>query len=247
MKKILVIQSRTRPEMLQAEQGEYTRAVSGKAELTFISSLDETQSWEAPARILAGFDACVLGGSGEFDFDGGRADDDVARLTSQAIVVRLKPFIEYVLQTSFPTLGICYGHQIIAEIIGVPVINDLAQKKTGTYEVFLTDAGKEDVLFGEVPEHFMAQYGHKDSLSELPSSAVLLASSPQCKTSAVRYGSKVYTMQFHPELTDQDVRWKLENSPGYLPEGTDIDSIIKPSPEASLIIPRFVEKIVTSA
>lgn len=243
MKKILVIQSRTRPDMVAAEQGEYARAVEGNAGLAFVSSLDESLLWGEPETFLTGFSGVIFGGSGEFDFDGGRPDDDVARLTSQAIVARLKPFVGYLLRADFPTLGICYGHQIIAESLGVPVVSDPAQKKTGTYDVVLTEAGKQDLLFKNLPERFAAQYGHKDSLSSLPQSAVLLASSDKCKTSALRYGAHVYTVQFHPELRAEDIAWKLKNSPGYVPEGVDIETLIHPSIAASTIIPLFVQNI----
>jgi len=244
MKKILIVQSRQRPEMLQAEQDEYRRALGDFAVPVFVSSLDTTLPWDNPEEMLSGYDGSIVGGSGEFDFDGGRAFDDGARVTSREIVQRTKPLIVHVLEKDFPLLGICYGHQIVAEVLGVPVVNDLEQKKVGTYEVHLTEVGKKDRLLGALPGAFLAQYGHKDSLSSLPKNAVLLASSALCKTSAVRYGQNVYTMQFHPELTKDDVVWKLAHSPGYLPEGTDVHSLIKPSIEASRIIPLFVEKVM---
>jgi len=245
MKKILIIQSRTRPEMLAAEQGEYARAIGSLAEAVFVSSLDESLDWQHPEKIVEGFSGVIFGGSGEFDFDGGRPHDDAARATSQQIVARVRPLVLDILQKDFPMMGICYGHQIVAEALGVPVINDLEQKKTGTYEVALTPAGKADKLFCDMPERFPAQFGHKDSLSRLPDGAVLLADGANCKTSALRYGSHVYTMQFHPELTAEDVAWKLKNSPGYLPEGVDVSSIVKPSLEASTLIPKFIERIVS--
>ena len=244
MKKILIIQSRKRPEMIAAEQGEYTRATEGQAELTFVSSLDDTLDWEQPQHMLENIGGVILGGSGEFDFDGGRAVSDPARITSQEIAKRLKLFVEYLLKNDVPTLGICYGHQIISEVLDVPVVNDREQKKVGSFPVSLTGAGKEDKLFKELPELFIGQYGHKDSLAAIPNGAVLLATGERCKTSALRYGSAVYTMQFHPELTAEDVKWKLQNSPGYLSERVDMDSIVKPSVYASKIIPLFIERIV---
>ncbi|MBX9906648.1 type 1 glutamine amidotransferase [Patescibacteria group bacterium] len=244
MKKILIIQSRARPEMLHAEQGEYTRAIGSAAHTDFISSLNESLEWNTPPHMLAGYDAVMLGGSGEFDFDGGRSVDDSARITSSHIVARIRPLILYILEKDIPLLGICYGHQIISEVLGVPVLHDASQKKVGTFPVALTDAGKSDAIFSDLPEIFMAQYGHKDSVSALPPGAVVLAESAQCRFSALRYGNHVYTTQFHPELTQKDIAWKLQNSPGYLPQGVSVESIAKPSIEASSIIPKFIERIV---
>ena len=231
--------------MLAAEQGEYTRAIGLAAGAIFVSSLDESLNWQDPEKMLNGFNGVVFGGSGEFDFDGGRPTDDAARAISKQIAARVKELVLFCIRQNFPLLGICYGHQIVAEVLGVPVVNDLDQKKTGTYEVALTDTGKKDRLFSDMPERFMVQFGHKDSLSRIPEGTVLLVCAENCKTSALRYGERVYTTQFHPELTADDVKWKLQNSPGYLSEGVDVASIVKPSPEASTLIPKFIERIVS--
>ena len=83
---------------------------------------------------------------------------------------------------------------------GGMVTNDREQSKMGAYEVSLTEEGKQDPLFKDLPETFYAQYAHKDSVTNLPDGATLLASSPVCKFAALRYGEKIYTMQFHPEV-----------------------------------------------
>lgn len=242
MTSLLLIQSRKRPEMVEGEQGEYTRALAGTGvALSYMSVFDDTIDWQAPEVLLAGHDGIILGGSGEYDFDGGRPQTDDVRAESKAIVERLRPLLDYVFANEVPLLGVCYGHQIVSEYQGVPVVNDLEQKKVGSHVVCLTEEGKFDPLLAGLPERFIGQYGHKDSLSALPPGAVLLATGPSCNTSAVRYGSRIYTLQFHPELTEKDVAWKLANSPGYLPEGMTLDELIKPSPEASTLIPRFAK------
>ena len=241
MKKILVIQSRSRPEMIVAEQEEYRRACGGTAELSFVSALDESLPWNVPQDMLARFDGVILGGSGEYDLHSD--SDPEGRMTpARAILARLKPFIAFLIEKDFPTLGICFGHQLIGEELGGSVASDETQAKVGSFEVILTEAGKQDSLLGTLPEKFIGQYGHHNSLTSLPRGAVLLAQSPTCKFSALRYGTHVYTAQFHPELTAEDVRWKLANSPGYLPEGP-LEEVVKPSPEASTLIPQFIELI----
>ncbi len=245
MKQILILQSRQRPEMILGEQDEYRRSLKDvDAELIFKNTLDETLPWNAPDAILDSAHGVIFGGSGEFDFDGGRGDDDPARLTAHAIRDRVKTFVEYLFSNNIPTLGICFGHQIIGELRGAKVINDTAQKKVGTHEVYLNESGVADPLFKDTLRSFVAQYGHKDSLSTLPSGAVVLASADNCNFSALRYSEKIYTVQFHPELSAEDMIQKLANSPGYLPEGVAPESIIRPSREASAILLRFVDRIV---
>ena len=64
----------------------------------------------------------------------------------------------------------------------------------------LTDAGREDPLFGAMPAEFLAYLGHKEAVARLPEGAVLLASTDTCPVHAFRLGRNVYATQFHPEL-----------------------------------------------
>lgn len=230
--------------MIDAERQEYTRSIGNAAEVSFASTLDLALQWKDPKKILDRYDGVILGGSGEFDLHGGRTADDPARMTARQIVDRIRTFVDYVLANDISILGICFGHQLIAEMHGGKVTNDHEQKKVGTYEVSLTEEGMQDRLFSSLPKDFTAQYGHKDSVTSLPTGATLLAVGPACKFSVLRYGPRAYTTQFHPELTAKDVYWKLEHSPGYLPEGIDVGDMVKESTEASRIIPLFIERIV---
>lgn len=244
MKRILLIQSRQTPHMITSELEGYRRVIGDEYNVDAISSLNESHSWNDPKSLLDEYDAVVFGGSGDFDFDGGRHEEDDARKISQEIKSRVHDLVRYVLQNNFPLLGICYGHQIIGEVLGVQVIHDEAQKKVGSHQVARTEAGSDDPIFSQLPETFFAQYAHKDSLSEIPQGATVLAQSDCCRASVLRFGDKAYTMQFHPELTHEDVVMKLQNSPGYLPEGVDVETLIQPSYEASQIIPLFLKNVV---
>ncbi len=230
--------------MITAERREYELGAGSTAALTFVSALDTAQPWNDPAALLAPYDGLIIGGSGEFDLHGGRDESDRARATALAILERLRPLVAYVLESQKPVLGVCFGHQLIAEMQGGKVISDPEQKKVGSFEVGLTTDGASDHIFSTLPKTFFAQYGHKDSVTVLPKGAVLLASSPMCRFSALKYGTSVYTVQFHPELDRKGVLWRLENSPGYLPEGIKAESLVKESPEASTIIASFIEKVV---
>lgn len=240
MTRILLMQSRIRKEMVESEQQEYIRATAGVADLSFESTLNTALNWKNPAEILQGFDGVIFGGSGELDFHGGREERDPARVTSREILARTKDFVSYMMNNNVPLLGICYGHQLIGELHRGSVSNDSEQKKVGSYEVVITEEGQSDPLFSQLPKTFIAQYGHKDSITSLPDGSVLLATGNACKYSALRYGTHTYTTQFHPELTAKDVAWKLANSPGYLPEGVSAESLVKESPEASSIIKHWV-------
>lgn len=243
MKRVLLIHSRVRHEVRSGEHALYEKAGKGLATFACISTLDKLRAWNDPAALLEGYDAVIIGGSSDFDFDGGRDEHDPARATSREILHRIRPLIEYILATRFPLLGVCYGHQLIAEICAGTVSHDESQQKIGTFEVSLTDAGKEDRLFEVLPERFLAQYGHKDSVTSLPLGATLLATGPSCRFSALRYGARAYTTQFHPELDAEDAIRRFDMTTGYLPEGVHAAEVVRESPEASRLIPAFLERV----
>lgn len=247
MKRILLIHSRAHSANREGEHALYERAGLGLAHFGCISTLDDGLRWSDPVALLDGYDALIIGGSGDFDIDGGREPHDPARLTSQIIIARLRPVIEYVLEHSLPVLGVCYGHQLIAEITAGKVARDSGQGKVGTYPVHLTAAGRQDSLFGDMPASFPAQYGHKDSIVSVPPEATILATGPSCRFAALRYGTRAYTTQFHPELTREDMMRRMQDAPGYLPEGVDMEALFQESLVASEVIPAFIERVVGEA
>jgi len=125
------------------------------------------------------------------------------------------------------------------------VKNDSEQKKVGTHEITLTSDGERDPLFQGFPKTFGAQYWHRDSATELPSGAVILANGCACRFSALRYGERAYTFQFHPEVNHSDFAARLKEY-GHLPEGVEPKSIVRKTPEASTIISSWIERILSA-
>jgi GMP synthase-like glutamine amidotransferase len=93
-------------------------------------------------------------------------------------------------------------------------------------------------------EKFPSQYGHKDSVTKVPHASKIISTGSQCLFSGLLYGNKVYTFQFHPELSADDVRARLSHSPEYVPEGVSVNDSVRESPEASTLIQKFVETVV---
>jgi GMP synthase-like glutamine amidotransferase len=244
MPKILVIQSRQSPERQAAERAAYERAAGDMATFTFISTLDIEQRWDSPSDILAGYDGAIIGGSSDFFLHGGKGEDDPTRAGAREVLERVRGFVEYLVERQVPTLGICFGHQLIAEVFGGAVTHDHTQKKAGTHTVRLTDAGADDVLLAPSGPFFDAQYAHRDSVTRPPFGAVVLAEGESCRFSALRYGTKCYTLQFHPELIADDLLSQPDALALYLPEGASARDVVRETPEASTLIPAFIERVV---
>ena len=102
-------------------------------------------------------------------------------------------------EADFPFLGACYGIGVLGTLPG-GVVDRTYGEPIGALPVRLTDAGREDPLFGVLPSEFTAYLGPKEAVAQLPDGAVLLASTDTCPVHAFRIGRNVYATQFHPEL-----------------------------------------------
>lgn len=91
--KILLVQSRITEKRVERERENFRRAIQGTADLSFISSVDESLARTRPEELLAGYDGVIFGGSSDFDFHGGRPDDDPVRLMSMLILSRARNIV----------------------------------------------------------------------------------------------------------------------------------------------------------
>lgn len=238
--KILCIQFRKNPTSVEQEQAAFVREAGVYAEVEFVSMLDGAVDWTDPTALMAPYQGLILGGSGDFDFDGKRADDDPAKASSYKFLKQLTPLFQYLFEHDVPTLGVCYGHQLLGAFAGAQVRYDDNQRKTRSHEVKLMVDKHDYFLFADLPDAFYAQYGHKDALDRVPDGAVLLMNGgDECKVSALRYKKNIYTTQFHPELTYEDMVARMNSTPGYLPEGVLAEEVFKESPDASRILRNF--------
>lgn len=237
---ILLIQFRSKTITEELERTSILRELGNDISVVTMSALDNQVLWNEPAQILTDIDGVIFGGSGDYDFDGGRSDDDIARATSYALLEKLRPFIDYIFEHDIPTLGICYGHQIIGAYAGAQVTNDVVQTKSRSHEVAVRVNKDVYSICADVPDTFYAHYGHKDSLDRVPEGAVLLMEGGEaCKVSALCYKQNIFTTQFHPELTLDDLRLRMEATPGYLPEGVSLEEAFVNGSESNTILKNF--------
>jgi GMP synthase (glutamine-hydrolysing) len=237
--KILVIQFRQDSDSVAYEKATFEREVGAYVDLGFIGVFDDAQNWNCPEVMLNGYQGVLLGGSGEFDFDGNRSTDDPARVTTYQLVDKLKPVFSYIFDHDIPTLGICFGHQLLGAFAGAQVSCDEEQRKTGSHELKLMVNKDDNFLFADLPETFFAHYGHKDSLDRVPTGATLLLCGEKCKVSALRYKNNIFSTQFHTELTYERMVCRVKQSPGYLPEGVIAEELFRDAPHSNTILHNF--------
>lgn len=111
---------------------------------------------------------------------------------------QLKPLIVDIYEAGVPMVGICFGHQIIAAAFGARV-----EKYAGGWGVGLHSyniEGEHDFLNADDRE-FTINAMHQDQVLELPENARLFATSEFCRYAGLVYGSKILTLQAHPEFS----------------------------------------------
>lgn len=103
----------------------------------------------------------------------------------------LENFVRRCFAGNVPVVGICFGHQIIAQALGGKV----EKAKTGW------SVGRTDYEFsglGVLPLNAW----HRDQVVTPPDGAQTIATSDTCQYAAFLYGDNAYTVQPHPEFSN---------------------------------------------
>ena len=97
-----------------------------------------------------------------------------------------------------PVLGICYGMQLICQILGGKV-SASASREYGRAKLSII---AEDRLLHGLPRETTVWMSHGDQVDQVPGSFIALAKTNSCPCAAVRHRDRdVYGLQFHPEVT----------------------------------------------
>lgn len=97
-----------------------------------------------------------------------------------------------------PVLGICYGSQLMAHLLGGRV----ASAETSEYgHTELIIDRPESVLFEEAPPRTACWMSHRDYIAQAPQGFTVTAHTPHCPTAAMEDAARgLYAVQFHPEV-----------------------------------------------
>jgi GMP synthase (glutamine-hydrolysing) len=118
-------------------------------------------------------------------------------------VKNLMDFIRRSVDQEIPTLGVCYGHQIIARTYGGDsVVRASPLPEVGWVEVRQT--GKNAILAG-LPKKFYSFQSHFEEVCTMPEAFVATAESDRCSVQAYFLKNKpVFGIQFHPERNAEE-------------------------------------------
>lgn len=153
---------------------------------------------------LSGHDGLVVLGGPQSALDSPEASPEL---------VGVRTLLRAALDDDVPTLAICLGAQVLADVGGGRVRAGIDGPEVGATLVAKRDKADADPVFGPVPLSPDVYQWHHDEISELPAGATLLAGNPHYPHQAYRVGRHVYGLQFHIEPTPAIVRAWAESDP----------------------------------
>lgn len=123
------------------------------------------------------------------------------------LVAEKQAIRHWVKQLKRPYLGLCLGHQLLADALG-GTCGPARPPEIGIMEVTLNDAASSDPVFGGLPAVQKCLQWHSVEVAQPPEETTILAASPACRIQAMRVGECAWSAQYHVELeSDTIANW----------------------------------------
>lgn len=182
----------------------------------------EIHPYNNPPKDISGFKATILSGS-PFSV---RAEDAPHPDLSE-------------IRGKMPLLAVCYGAQYLAHFHGGKVEPSATREYGRANLSVIKDA---EVLFEDISENSQVWMSHSDTIKELPTNAVRLASTSDVLNAAYRIdGEETFAIQFHPEVYHtSDGKQLLEN---FLVKIAGVEQTWTPEAFVDMTVSELKEKI----
>ncbi|MDR2063861.1 MAG: type 1 glutamine amidotransferase [Candidatus Nomurabacteria bacterium] len=146
---------------------------------------------EAPT--VAKFDAFIISGGPMGVYQINKSPYD--------FVLAVVELTKQIIASNKPLLGICFGHQLIAQMMGGLVVRDEAKEEIGWTKMAVLEPVSP--LLKDVPREFETFMYHTDRVAAVPKGAKVLMKSGQVDVGALEYlGKPIFSVQFHPEYDE---------------------------------------------
>ena len=137
-------------------------------------------------------------------------------------------------QAGKPIFGICFGHQIMAEVFGGKVEKAECGNVVGVRDY--TDS------YGRC---FSAYAWHQDQVTRLPPEASVIATAPYCPIAGLRYDFPAYSVQYHPEFTEESILGLLHCGRDHFIDALTADKALRDIASNSISINLDSHKVAT--
>jgi GMP synthase-like glutamine amidotransferase len=117
-----------------------------------------------------------------------------------AWIEKLMMFIREIDAQKIPTIGVCFGHQAIAQALGGTV-----SKNPGGwgFGISQTDFIQHESWMEPDLKTISLYAAHNEQVTKLPENAIVLGSSAFCPVGSYKIGKHIFTTEYHPEMTPE--------------------------------------------
>ncbi len=164
-----------------------------------------------------------------------------------AWLLKTQQWLSQVFKHQVPTLGVCFGHQLLADMLGGKVTYNSAGRNLGWSEMTFTAAANDDPLLQNIANQPRVGtfVSHLQHVKKLPQSTTLLGHCALDQNHAFRAEDVLWGLQFHPEWDVAITRAYLEaRHDDLLKEGFDPQLMLdqlQPCDAAHSLLAHFAE------
>ena len=233
MKKLLILKAGSTFPSIKKEYGDFEDFITRQLEIDSTDVIVNNAVIGEPLPSFNSISGIIITGSHSMVSDREEWSENLAE------------WLKKLSGTNIPTLGICYGHQLLAHAFGGSVDYHPGGKEFGLVDINLTGSGKEDKLLSVLGNNFTGYAAHSQSVLKLPADAVLLAENDFETHHAFSIGENIWGVQFHPEFNAGITRMYInELKDELLKENINplqLINSITDSPTGKLLLKRFYE------
>lgn len=160
-------------------------------------------------------------------------------------VVAGEAYLAQVVAADVPVLGVCFGHQMLAQALGGRVARNPRGREIGTVELELH---ADDPLLRDGERTVRVNMSHVDTVVEPPPGAQILGATRLDACAALRFAERAWGVQFHPEFDREIVgHYAMTRADLLREERLDPERVVAAAadtPAGARVLQRFVDLLI---
>ncbi len=237
--RILLLQIRDQPRVRQEEHESFLRYAGVDA--TQLEVLNVFDTPEFSEKVVAGFDALLVGGASEAS---------VMEPGHYPFVNPGMRLLLHCIDIGLPVFASCFGFQLAVAALGGGLVKDQRDFEMGTISIQLSEAAASDTLLHDTPNGFSAVAVHRERTTQAPPGTTQLAYTPAC-CHAFRVDHRPFwAFQFHPEVDRATLVERLTIfKDNYTDDDAHLDEILaaaNETPESNVLVRKFIDRVLLS-